>query len=1431
MESRQEQARRAVEDFVRAGERRATENVLAAFPELQGDNDFLLELVYLEYVLLEEAGLQCSTDELYSRFPGLGADLVRMIEVDRTLNKSESRETWPTIYNSLGAVVEGTSSDLPSQLQLGPYLLIDIIGQGGMGIVYRAKQIGLNRIVALKTLDRLARLDKAAVARFRSEAEVIAKIQHPNIVQVYEAGVINDVPYFSMEFVSGGTLANAIHENTLHPQVAARVLQNLALAVGFAHANGVIHRDLKPANVLLAPSTLPGSINLQFATPSQRFSGAASNFDPKIADFGLAKQLEVDSELSLTGGVLGTPSYMAPEQIESGRNSIEPACDIYSLGAILYHMLVGRPPFVASNAVETLRQLREEDPVPPRNLDRRVPRELETICLTCLQKDPRGRYPTANDLADDLGRFLNSMPIKARRTNWSLRTIKWIRRHPAAASLMALALVSMVAMSALWYRAESHRLVANRASDLAQRAVYAQTIRLAQFDLNQGNWQSTFRRLEESKPEYRGFEWQFLRDQCGQPLFSQQAPMIAGSVTLSPDGKLVAVGSHDGFGSNKIGDVRVWDIESGRELYRFAEHSGPVNAVCFSPDGQYLAAGGVIHGSGLNRMGGLFVWRLSDGQVHFSDKDFDVYALDYSLDGSKLAAGGFKRCDIVIYSTDGRKVNRLKGHKSFITSLAFRSDGTMLASCSRDGSLRVWSLLPNLPHPIVQGGSDFGDLREVEWTPDGREIVASDFQKALHTFSLREDGSIVEKGLSESKGIITVKLSPDGQYLVTASTGGIPIIADRFSHTELGVVKTFGHARSIAFDKLGRRIAVGAGRSVQVWDMEECLNSVLPRPSPTADVGEAVIHPSQNLAALVRTVNIRRGAKISGQPRIDIVDLDSGKTTLVLPHGKVWPACVAFSPNGEVVASGDGEGKIRMWNTADGSRMLDFTGHEGVVSGVAFVGTVGEALITCGRDRSLRSWNVRTAKQIANKDISSPCAQLVSSRNGAAIALRTESGDVRLFRGESLQEIGHLPSRVTGITSMQISDDGSRLAMSRDDSAIEIWDLNKINRLSQATWELRGHTDSITGMAFGHDGLRLASGGRDMSIRVWDVTSGQELISVPMHSQGLLARILFTPDDRSIRVWDLDSQYHLTADSEENKLLPMTDRDWHIWQLAIAQKTDRKFEKQCLPDRFAEEVHLTQLLELDPLGDWQKQRGIARLEAGKFDMAYADFLEIYNKLVPSDLYSTSELQITLVEPSTWSDGVQRAPQSQSTSTADTALLSKLATCSLGAERMDDYRHWCQELETAYRAAPTVAKLNTYAWYNALAPNENTNWREIRGMFAQAGESAKKPFFQNTLALVEYRAGDYAAALKLCRQGIKTSTQTNAPFDWLIATLCYAKQSNLTEARKMRAKAVDWMQQQQSLNSAGLRGESNFEGNSTKIKRLLLEVDSMLGVGR
>jgi predicted Zn-dependent protease len=314
-------------------------------------------------------------------------------------------------------------------LRVPGHELLGELGRGGMGVVYRARQVRLNRLVALKMILAGGHAGEQERARFQIEAEAVARLQHPNIVQIYEVGEADGRPFLSLEFVDGISLDRRLAAMPLPPRRAAELVETLADAMHYAHERGVVHRDLKPANILIGPDG-----------------------QPKITDFGLAKQLDLDTGQTRSGAVMGTPSYMAPEQAAGMSKAIGPATDVYALGAILYELLTGRPPFKGDTLLETLEQVRTRAPVPPRRFGADVPRDLETVCLKCLQKEPGERYASAQDLADDLRRFLADEPIRARRVGVAERLWRWRRRRPLAANLVEAVVVLLVvgALYVLW---------------------------------------------------------------------------------------------------------------------------------------------------------------------------------------------------------------------------------------------------------------------------------------------------------------------------------------------------------------------------------------------------------------------------------------------------------------------------------------------------------------------------------------------------------------------------------------------------------------------------------------------------------------------------------------------------------------------------------------------------------------------------------------------------------------------------------------------------------------------------------------------------------------------------------------------------------------------------------------------------------------------
>jgi tetratricopeptide (TPR) repeat protein len=447
---RADQCRRWVQ-----GNRVTVEWYLGHFPNLAGDARAVLALIANEIALRRQVGDLPTLAEYVERFPGHAAALRehRGLEVPApgseatrtvtnpgpgerglppaaTTDSPEPAAADPTPSRAPGTVVQtaakaaaaarasALAADHPS---IPGYEVLEEVGRGGMGVVYRARQLRLNRTVALKMILAGAQGRSEHLTRFRLETEAVARLRHPNIVQIYEVGEHQGRPFCCLEFVEGGGLDRHLGGAPQPVQTAARLLETLARAMHAAHQEGIVHRDLKPANILLTAGGVP-----------------------KISDFGLAKHLDDDSWKTHSGIIMGTPPYMAPEQAAGHNREVGPLTDVYALGAILYELLTGRPPFRAATMLETIDQVRTQEPVPPRRLQPKVPRDLETICLKCLQKEPHKRYASALDLAEDVERFLKNEPIRGRPVPGWERLLKWVRRRPAAAALIVMSAVALL---------------------------------------------------------------------------------------------------------------------------------------------------------------------------------------------------------------------------------------------------------------------------------------------------------------------------------------------------------------------------------------------------------------------------------------------------------------------------------------------------------------------------------------------------------------------------------------------------------------------------------------------------------------------------------------------------------------------------------------------------------------------------------------------------------------------------------------------------------------------------------------------------------------------------------------------------------------------------------------------------------------------------
>jgi tRNA A-37 threonylcarbamoyl transferase component Bud32 len=685
------------------------------------------------------------------------------------------------------------------------YEILGELGRGGMGVVYKARHVKLGRLVALKMILSGAHAGEGDLARFRMEAEAIARLQHPNIVQIYEIGEQDGRPFLALEFCGGGSLEKKLGGGPLPPKEAARLAETLAQAMHAAHEAGVVHRDLKPANVLL---TKDGTL--------------------KITDFGLAKKLD-EAGQTASGAIMGTPSYMAPEQAGGKSAQIGPHTDVYALGTILYERLTGRPPFRAATQLDTILQVVSDEPVPPGQLQPKTPRDLETICLKCLQKEPRKRYASAAALADDLRRFQNGEPVRARPVGRLQRGWRWCRRNPVGAGLVAALLLGTAVATglAVWALGERNRArlekeEKDRQLTRAEWLVYANQLALAQAALNEKDNKDRVNEagayLIYAREDYRGWEYRYLWKQC---LTKGQAASVlnlnghtlpVSSICFSPDGKRLASVSADRT-------VRVWDADTGH-LVRTLLHMRPIAAIVFSPDGQRLASA-----DGDQTVQTVHFWDVEKGQEvrAFEKREGTlVHHVTFSPDGKLLAAASADNKTVRVLDVEtGQELFALKEHTSEVRALAFSPDGQRLARAWGD-AVRVVDAKTGQELLAPKGRPQ--KVSVLAFSPDGKRLAVAfdevwlwDVGTGHELLILKGNGGgLLLRGITS--GVQALAFSPDGKRLASASADVV-----RLWETDVGqeVLVLRGHTgpvSALAFSPNGRLLASASGTTVQLWD-------------------------------------------------------------------------------------------------------------------------------------------------------------------------------------------------------------------------------------------------------------------------------------------------------------------------------------------------------------------------------------------------------------------------------------------------------------------------------------------------------------------------------------------------------------------------------------------------------------------------------------
>jgi WD40 repeat protein/serine/threonine protein kinase/tetratricopeptide (TPR) repeat protein len=1004
------------------------------------------------------------------------------------------------------------------------YEIVGELGRGGMGVVYKARQTLLNRVVALKMILGGGLADEEMLVRFEREATSVARLQHPAIVQIFEVGVQRDstgdgfaCPFISLEFVEGGSLSQKIGCRPQPVRESARLVETLARAVHYAHEHGIVHRDLKPANVLL---TADGA--------------------PKITDFGLAKDLDRlgPEAKTVSGMAMGTPEYMPPEQASGHSGEAGPAADIYGLGVILYEMLIGRPPFEGENALQTMARVVHEPPRPPRRLRGEIPRDLEVICLKCLEKEPGRRYRSAAALADDLARFQADEPIVARPPSVAGRFARWCRRKPLVAgmtsALVTVFLVGFAAVTALWLLADERGRLAEKKSQEASDALKGEAqarsdgqLHIARLDgatagrlLDDGDllaalpWLVEMMQLEEKglsdKPEEKAERERIHRArlaavlrECPRPLqiWTHERPLR--TAFFSPDGRFVLTAAENQA-------VRAWDTESGAERWKLP--AGRNDATRFAFGGKGVLAAGAA----------------SPTEIVFTDAASGA-TIGAALELNEL----FSHVDL---SPDGRHLLVGSGHRATVWDVALRK--------------KLWDGEPS--RGTGKGISVARFAAGGRWVIIGNEGAAPEVRDA-------SSGKVVTS-LDGTAGM-AVCSSADGRHVAVCGGGGVCLLDGTTGRER----RTLAHGTDVGhaeFSADGHYLATaGDDGSARVWDVEKGTTPLATFRHAGRVVRVAFSPDGRRLLTASQDGTARLWGALTGRPLAP-----------PLRHSRPLVAA-SFHPDGDRVLTAAEDGVARLWDVTDATHPARLLRHAAPVVSAAF-DTNGQRVATAARDGTVRLWTaagaaaspwMRQAERLMHVGFHPSDKVLITSGYLPAaqpIGIvqtwdleRAAPGDLRLsvYAG--------------AVKSAEFSPDGSRVLLTAPFSA-NVWDralsrdavsINHGHRMLHAVFSPDGSRvgaasegrfsiwDAAVGelfrsgdrpgqrdvnqVAFNHDATRLAVAGVDRTVQIVDAKTGAPIIPAMRHDDQVRC-VAFSPDgkllvssgnDRTVRLWDAQS--------------------------------------------------------------------------------------------------------------------------------------------------------------------------------------------------------------------------------------------------------------------------------------------------------------------
>jgi WD40 repeat protein len=1028
---------------------------------------------------------------------------------------------------SVGGV--GQPSSFPRTF--GDYELSEEIARGGMGIVYKARQASLDRIVAVKMLLFGPLAGPEFVQRFRTEAAAAASLQHPNIVAIHEVGFREGQHFFAMDCVAGRSLADIVREGPLPARRAVGYVKTIAEAIQYAHERGILHRDIKPSNVLID-----------------------EHDQPRVTDFGLAKDLHKQTDLTLSGQVLGSPSYMSPEQAEARRGKVGVRSDVYSLGAVLYHLLTARPPFAADSVAKTLHQVQNDEPVSPRLLNGAVPQDLTTICLKCLEKEPDKRYATAQDLAEDLGRFLDRKPILARPISRPGKFWRWCRRNPVVATLAATAVLIFVLGFAgvTWQGQRASQAAANarRLGHIAQGGRYAAQMKLAHGAYQAGKIGAALEALKaqipaSGEPDFRGFEWRYLYRLCSGSLGEIIATnaSVFQSVAYSPDGHTVAFGTGDGFveifgadshqrikgwkahegavdylayyppngnwlatTSGDDGILKLWDIEQERVLRTVDSSKGMRVDFAFSPTGRYLAARKTDALS-------LNLWELHTsmpgaaptvtlkanldffGPAVFSPDERTLFVCSNKTPGASA-----------LFDLSGDAVVQLPegAHVDFVIAAAFSRDGSRLATGGGDERVVLWDLQD---HPTIsrQYETDVIVPTAVALSPDNQTLFACGWGPNIRLWNLQKTPEFSTLQ-GHGSGVNGMALAPDGRALASAGRDGtariwpLAKVGLEAATQPVAPFRTLVHSED-TFSRSRGQLAVWAvavspheDKVVAASDEKLLVVDLLTDAEPVCvDITNVFGAQEVGFTGIRFSPDGSLLAVGSGSGKVALLDattLRRTKEPVQLHSSQIWS--IDFCLDGKVLITGGSNGTgIKLTEIASGRLIREVKGTEGFFPPQPIAVSPDRTLLaTGGPEQWVRIWDIASGRLVA----SSPqkvrfLHALAFSPDGRLLAYADELGAIFLWDFVGRRLLGKLVGHSGNVNALAFSPDGRTLASAGMDHTVRLWH----PEIDQEVAILTEHTGWVWCVAFAQHGNVLLSGSRDGTLKLWQAASWDEI--------------------------------------------------------------------------------------------------------------------------------------------------------------------------------------------------------------------------------------------------------------------------------------------------------------------------------------------------